>query len=434
VPEALTHHFEDAWGAVRRLWLGGHRFARPGGSAAMPGTGGDLALFPTLALLEWVGSEPSVARRIERSCFQALEAGQIARADGSFLGGTSPETEAEAAAALALAGLIHRRQNALVAPAAVEPLRAQLGGAWSTPSAALAAARSPHCFASWSWRGVGEPAAPVGLFAALDAEELAAWGPDQLVGSFDLQGYTPARRLDHRERTITGGFTATGQIEEGAKEGRSGVHHFVAFAALPAERVAVAFDLALAAQEVTVTRNEGLRLRLGGGPVAGTRHTLRSEEGEIAVPAAEPGQPAADRTIASSWLNVDDHLGLVSLYSQEPFTLKSGGAGLFGVIDNPFSAQPVPYRAGQIVRDTVLLLVAGDSATTTRLARAGAVLPTGNELVRAVVVPTPGGGRYLVATNFGPKETVVTLRPPGVAPLVDLRLAPLDTLVTELEH
>lgn len=66
------------------------------------------------------------------------------------------------------------------------------------------------------------------------------------------------------------------------------------------------------------------------------------------------------------------------------------------------------------------------------LARSGAVLPTGRELVRAALVPTPAGRRYLVAANFGLKETTVTLRPPGAAPMTDLRLAPLDTLVLPL--
>jgi hypothetical protein len=81
-----------------------------------------------------------------------------------------------------------------------------------------------------------------------------------------------------------------------------------------------------------------------------------------------------------------------------------------------------------------MLLVAGDAAATARLAHASAVLPTGNELVRAAVVPGVDGGRYLVAANFGLKETTVTLRPPGGSPLADLRLAPLDTLVLELQR
>jgi hypothetical protein len=443
VPEALTHHFEDAWGAVFRLWLGGHRFARPAGSLAT--TGGDLALFPVLALLEWVGSEPSVARRIERSCFQALEAEQIALGDGRFLGDRSgAEMEAEAAAALALAGLIHRQHGRIVAPAAPESLRAALAGAWTSPAAALAAARSPHCFASWTWRGIGRPAQPTGLFIPLDAEELLMEGPDQFVGSFELQGFTAARQIHHRERTVEGGFTATGQIEEGQKDGQAGLHHFVAFAALPAERIAVAFDLTVAAQEVTVVRSEGLRLRLRADPL-GKPRTVQSEEGALALPLDQPGPVAPDRAVTSPWLNVEDRLGLIALYSQEPFTVRGrptaggppGGAGewesgVVAVIDTPFTMQPAAVRPGQIVRDTVLLLVAGDTATTTRLARSGAVLPTGRELVRAAVVPTATGSRYLVAANFGLKETTVTLRPPGAAPLADLRLAPLDTLVLPL--
>ena len=115
VPEALTHHYEDAWGAVTRLWLGGSHVARPAGPVAPPPI---AALFPVTALLEWVGSEPSVARRLERDSFQSMEAAQMARADGSFFGGARPEEEAAAAAALALAGMIHRRHAVLVAPAA----------------------------------------------------------------------------------------------------------------------------------------------------------------------------------------------------------------------------------------------------------------------------------------------------------------------------
>lgn len=449
VPEALTHHFEDAWGALLRLWLGGGRFARPAGSAEPSGTAGDVALFPVTALLEWVGSEPSVARLIERERFQTLEAEQMAHADGSFFGGRASESaEVEAAAALALSALIHRQHRALVTPAEREPLQAQLAGAWTSPAAALAAARSRSCFASWAWHSVGALDAPVGLLASAEGEALAAWGPDQLVGSFALEGFTAARSLHHRERTIEGGFTATGQIEEGRKEGRPGLHHFVAFAALPAGRVAVAFDLTVAAQAVTVTRSEGLRLRLPDDLLAGGRHSLKSEEAPMTLALPDPGQPAADRSIASPWLNLDDHMGAATLYSQEPFTLRSvapraaerptGGESAVGAaageIDNPFSTQPVSYQPGQIVRDTVLLLVAGDAATTARLQHAGAVLPTGSELVRAAVVPALDGSRYLVAANFGLKETSVTLRPPGAEPLPNLRLPPLDTLVRELKH
>jgi hypothetical protein len=199
------------------------------------------------------------------------------------------------------------------------------------------------------------------------------------------------------------------------------------------------FDLALAAQAVTVTRNEGLRLRLPNDRAGGNRRTIHSDDGELTVIGSEPGQPAVDRPIASSWLNVDHRLGVASLYSQEPFTLRdfpapeeAMGGNLAEVLNNPFSTQATAYRAGQIVRDTVTLLVAGDAATTARLARVGAVLPTGKELVRAAVISGAEGGRYLVVANFGPKETRVNLRPPATAPLSDLRLPPLYTLVMKL--
>jgi hypothetical protein len=126
---------------------------------------------------------------------------------------------------------------------------------------------------------------------------------------------------------------------------------------------------------------------------------------------------------------------MAALYSQEPFTLRTAdtaGAKLT-VIDDPMTTRGVKYQPGQIVRDTVILLVAGDTTATTRLSRAAAVLPTGGELVRATVVPGGDGRRYLVAANFGLKETTVTLRPPGAAPFAGLRIAPLDTAVLPLE-
>ena len=257
-------------------------------------------------------------------------------------------------------------------------------------------------------------------------------GVDQLVGTFELEGFAAARRLHHRERLVEGGFTATGQIEEGLKEGRSGLHHFVAYAALPARRVAVLFDLALAAGEVTVSRGEGLRLGLGRDVAGNGRHLLRSEEGELTLPPTEVAEPPADRPLASAWLNLDDRLGLVAVYTQEPFHLRPGSAALLGTIASPLSTQPVGYKAGQIVRDTVHLLIAADTATTSRLARAAAILPTRNELVRAAVILTPDGEQFLVAVNFGLKETTVTLRPPVGQPVGDLRLPPLETVVRPL--
>src|SRR4051794_27260169 len=82
--------------------------------------------------------------------------------------------------------------------------------------------------------------------------------------------------------------------------------------------------------------------------------------------------------------------GTAALYSRQPFRLRpapdasatAAGAAV-AVIDDPLTTHPAAYQPGQIVRDTVMLLIAGDTAATSRLARAAAVLPTGSELVRA---------------------------------------------------
>jgi hypothetical protein len=266
------------------------------------------------------------------------------------------------------------------------------------------------------------------------------------VGSFDLDGFERARRVTHRERVLPGGIAATGRIDEGLKEGRPGVLHHVAFAALPGERMAAVFDLSLAAQAVRVNRNEGLLFQLPNDLSNGNRRTLTSELGETAVTgvepadASKPARPPDPRAIASNWVNVDGKLGLVLAYGQEPFTLRAFTARdqrptdpfrslLVDLIDTPYQPQPTEYKPRQVVRDTIVLLVAGDVAATRAAFERAAVAPTGQELARAVWLTGASGRTYLVAANFNDREQSLTLKPPHGGAALDVRIPPLDTLV-----
>ena len=104
---------------------------------------------------------------------------------------------------------------------------------------------------------------------------------------------------------------------------------------------------------------------------------------------------------------------------------------LYELLDCPYRTEPVEYRAGQVVRDTTIILVAGDADATRQVMEASRVAATGQEHVRAVRVVGPRGHHYLIIANFADAEQTARLRPPGepLAPLLELRLGPLETQV-----
>jgi hypothetical protein len=218
------------------------------------------------------------------------------------------------------------------------------------------------------------------------------------------------------------------------------VLHHVAFAALPGEGVAVVFDFSIAAQEVRVTRNEGLQLYFANDLQNGNRRVLTSELEETPLEGVEPGEPPDTRVIDSRWVNLDGKLGVVLAYGQEPFTLRNVTARdqrptdafrsiLAEMLDTPFRVQPTEYKSRQVIRDTVYLLVAGDVAATKRLAERASVVATGQELTRAIWLSTAGGQLYLIAVNFGEREQPLLLRSPKGEASVEVRVPPLDTVV-----
>jgi hypothetical protein len=479
VPRALFYHLDDVWRAAQGLYLFDGRFAYPAGQDWPRNTYGAYWMLPALVLLQSTGSEPSVARTMERALVRRFEAEQRANADGTFYGarfsggataGRQAMFETDTYAMFASAYLLHRLQPKIWPAARETALQESLAGEWTNAVAGLAVARGPAAFASFAWRGLGpndEGGRPRGMFVPAGADDMAEWGPDQLVGSYDLEGFERARRVTHRERTVPGGIAATGRIDEGLKEGRPGVLHHVAFAALPGERVAAVFDLSLAVQALRVNRDEGLQLNLPNDFFNGNRRTLTSDLGETPLTGVEPadeaggrpaeksgpapagaGRPAAraggpppePRTIATNWLNVDGKLGLVLAYGQEPFTLRAFTSRdqrpsdpfrslLVDLIDTPYRAEPVEYRARQVVRDTIVLLIAGDVAATRAAFERAVVAPTGLELARAVWLTGASGRTYLVAANFNEREQALTLKAPRGGAALDVRLPPLDTLV-----
>jgi hypothetical protein len=454
-PEALMYHLDDAWRALQQCYLAEGRFVYPAGQDWPRYAYGTCFLLPALVTLQRVGAEPSVARLIERGILNRLEREQQANGDGTFFGtrfsggavtGRAAVFETDAYAMVALAYLLHRQQPKVWAPASEAALQEALTGESKEPIGQLVTARSPAVFASFAWQTMGRssgtrvPPAPLGLFAPTGAADLVEWSSDQLVGAIEAEGFDRARTIAHRDRLVPGGFVTTGRIDEGLREGRPAVRHFISYTALPVERLGVLLDLALAAQEVRVTRNEGLQLALANDLFNGNEWTVTGEMGPITIRGVEPGTPPHNRTLETRWLNVAGSLGVGIVYGQEPFTLRDFSARDQRPTDafrslhaellcTPYQNAPVDFLARQVVRDCVLLLVAGDATATRGAWERATVAPTGAELARAVWITGSSGRTYLVAANFGEKERTLSLRSPRGGPPFSVRLPPLDTLV-----
>jgi hypothetical protein len=411
---------------------------------------GPAAALPAAAAAQTGGTDPTVARALERATFRALEGEQSQNRDGSFFGGrlsggpAGPGLALEAGAygALALALRMHRTTARLIAPAAMAELQRSLESAWISPVGEVGSARGPRAFASFSWRSVGGGVGLTGIFAPPNGDDLVGWAPDQCSGSFDLEGIPPVRSLVHRERLVAGGFTTTGQIFEGARDGKPALVHGVSWTALPVAGLAVLLDLTIAAQPVRVNRDEGLQLSLANDLFNGNRRVITCDDGRLTITGVQPDAKEEARIAGSRWLNVDGRLGAVLAYGQQPFTLRDFSARdqnptdglhsmLYERLDCPYRTEPVEYGPGQVVRDTAIILVAGDTAATKLVSERSRVAATGQELLRAVRVVGPRGHQYLLIANFSDHDQTLRIRPPGeaLAPLLELRLGPLETQV-----
>jgi hypothetical protein len=472
-PQALLRHLDDVWRVAKQFYLFDGRFAYPAGQEWPRYTYGSYFMLPALALFQVSGGEPSAVRLMERALFRRFEQEQVGNADGTFYGsrfsggataGRGAMFETDTYAMLALTYLLHRLSPRIPSVAREPAFQEALAGQWVNREAEFAIARAPLAFCSISWRSVGERVAPRGLFVPAGGDDLVEWGPDQLIGSFEIDGFERTRTIRHHDRAVPGGIVSTGRILEGRREGAgrngpgratgpsdavhppvratpsTGVHHHVAFVALPADGIVVLFNLSIAAQQIRVARNEGLQLYLANDLQNGNRRTLTSELDDMVVNGVEPGEPPDTRQIASSWVNVDGKLGVVLAYGQEAFTLRNVSARdqrptdpfrslLAEMLDTPFRFQPADYQPRQVVRDTITLLVAGDAAATKRAAERASIVATGQELTRAIWITGQTGQLLLLVANFGDREQPLILRSPKGEASVEVRVPPLDTVI-----
>jgi len=421
-PEAVFHHFRDVWNVIRQTALLRHgRFAYLSGKDWARYVYGLYFIMPALVLLQNEFGDRD-ARLLERLRFQTFEWEQRRNGDGGFytdrftqnvMTGWPSEYETDTACMLALCHRLHRGRP-LIAPADSADFVRRMQGVRVSPFCEWVFARSEQAFASFSWRTL-DRRHQLGLFIPAGRSDMAEWAPGNMLGRIRASGRDLTRQKTcHRENTGPRGFVTFGYIDRGVREGGpAAVRQYLCFAAFPKSGLAVLVDRCVALDRIRVAESAALDLRVPNDIFNGCSRRVFWEGGEALL----PGGDASGRVLQarSSWLNLDDALGIVCIGNREVTVHSPDGRNA------PWSSlrlericwaertQARWFAPGEEIRRLAFVLIAGDRRRTREAASAARMTIAAAGECIAVKAPTGSGPLLLVAVNFGEKPCAMSL-------------------------
>jgi len=201
----------------------------------------------------------------------------------------------------------------------------------------------------------------------------------------------------------------------------------------------VLFDRAVAVSEITVKSHEGLKFHLANDVFNNGRRTIRSPRGEIVLWGGEKTVKTLPSSrvheIPDQWICVDGRLSFISL-TDERFTVRDQFGRTapwnsieYELISLAYSAEPESYRAGETVRDTAVVLAAGDSRVAENISRSSRRGATGDTDIRSVVVSV-NQRNWLITANLGEQRVSARLKAGGRD--MEMTLEPMSAEVKAL--
>ncbi len=383
-PEAQFHHFLDVWRRLKPTFLT-HRFAYPAGKDWPRYAYGMSFIMPALTVLQYRFGERE-ARYIEQQRLLALEAEQVANADGTFYArrftrnimvDRMAEYETDTYANLTLCCLIHKRFGPPQRTMSSSEARSRLAGSHVSAESGIAYARDRKAFASFAWRRLDGPY-PTALFLPVDGDDLAEWGTGNLVGRITVDGVDPRRTKTTASSSAVGGqLEARGSLSYYAKTGSPLYTHRITFKAdCVAGHATVAYDF-IADAAIEVKLREGLRLHVANSLFNGFSRIWRhggSTFRQHFVPREPPPERETLREVRFDGpvVNVDDTLGVADLTGKGGFALRVSDRGNapwgsinYAVLDcPPIEPQSRTFAPGETILSGRFLLVIGSHGQT----------------------------------------------------------------------
>jgi hypothetical protein len=302
------------------------------------------------------------------------------------------------------------------------PLEPTLKGGWIEPEHGAVLHRCPTRLAAFSWRAYGLTQATC---QPPDASDLGEWSLNlcPVVRFLGDEGSRPGahRRLEQtRVESFAGGFVTWGSVTEGVDvridEGArctDQARTYLAFAALPDGRTCLGLQYVVAAPDrVGYTSTlKSLHLNVPNDLFNGHRRQLYTAHGEQTL--ASPPQQDKVLALNSRWVNVDNKLGLVTLYDGKEgggdglcidrATQRRGGRYNSLYVDEiclQVKAGPIRRAPGETLIDVGFAVLSGVDATQTT-AFQGGPLALDQPTARGAWSIGADGQRYVLIVNWG---------------------------------
>lgn len=411
-PEALFHHYQDVWNVIKQTQLYDGRFAYLGGKDWARYVYGLYFIMPPLLLMQEKYGDPD-ARLLERQRFRTFEWEQRLHGDGGMFSGRFThgvmrgwphEYETDAMALLALCARL-RGDRMPLAPSDPAEVQQRLTGTLHSEPCEWQLARSPQAFMAFSWRLL-QRGACMGVFVPKDGDNLVEWGRGNLVSQTSVKGKaTTILQAEHADQPFAEGFHTTGRILRGFdRKAPPTVEQFLHVTALPQAGVMVVVDWARSMGAQTAVSSFGLNHYLPNDIFNGNTRQLIWPDGKATVTGV--GGTTQNVTGTTPWLNVDNRLGVASPVAS-PFVLVDSATRnapwsslCYELLQWPAADPPRDLADGELIHDRAYLLVAGDAATTARLAGQFERLPDPNPDLRLLRFAGTNGQHFLLAVNF----------------------------------
>jgi len=429
-PESLYHHQKDLWRTVRRFVFADGRLARIGGDTRQRYCYCQDYLLPALVLAaeHWQDSQ---ALGLLAGAVDLIRQEQSGNSDGGFLSSrlahlaeASPyyytRLESDKAAALSMTVCWLRDLQAPVREAETD-FEACVAGGWEEPQHGAVFHRSATRLASWSWRAAHHRVQ--GLCLPPRSGHLAEW-EDNLSGEILTQGAGGDRKVRAcLLHSFDGGFVTMGEITEGIdayiQEGWQSdecARHYIVAAALPDAHTMVRMEWAVSSpRRVYLTSVLGVKLEVPNDLFNQHVRRYASGSGDRRVAShTGPGRKLID--FRSSWVNVDDQIGLIGVYGADGWRLLQRGHRIGGAFGSLFTDTLCwQFRQGMwdvwgpavILDNACVILSSTDAGQTRRLHASNAAQRLDcrhddgrDDVSRAVLVRGRDNRQYLLVANF----------------------------------
>ena len=378
-PEAQFHHFRDVWRRLAPTFLES-RFAYIAGKDWPRYAYGLSFIMPALVTLSQRFDDEE-ARAIEAARFRAFEMEQAANGDGTFFGKRFTrnvmmdrllEYETDAYANLGLCYLLRKGAPA-PKPIAPRVLGKRLAGSHISPEAHLATVRTPDLFAAFAWKRL-EGLTPSAWFIPAGCDDMAEWGPGNLVGRIAAAGVgAKGATLSTDDRLTPAGLECRGDVTYRKADGSPGYTLTVTYSVDTARRSAEVRSRFVADGGLEVRAVEGLRLHVANDFFnAGSRRWewnggRRTLSFDLRGPWPEK-ETLREVAMPGPWVCLDGKLTITDL-SPEPrgFALRVSdrrngpwGSIHYDVLDCPPQRDtPARYRKGEVILETAFRIEAG---------------------------------------------------------------------------